>query len=143
MAKPGKKDRFQANNATGTGGKPGRRWKIQKGSKTGSTERINETYNILNNVVTGSFIPGISLHAFGPGVISSTKLIGNVLSDNGAGQVSGVTTGIEIAAGPSPSPVVSGTGTITGTQVLSNTTSNDYFNIYDGGTGTHVANMTE
>lgn len=90
---------------------------------------------ILNNVVSGGFIPGISLHAFGPGVISGTKLIGNELSDNGAGEISGDTTGIEIYAVPE-------VGVITGTQVLSSTISNDVFGVWHvGDTGTHIAHM--
>lgn len=76
---------------------------------------VNVTNNVIqNNLVTGSLIPGISIHAFGPGFISGTKLIGNVLSNNGVGDLSGKTTGIEIFAVPH-------VGVITGTQVQSDT----------------------
>ena len=34
---------------------------------------------VLHNVVTGGLIPGIALHAFGPGHITGTKLVGNLL----------------------------------------------------------------
>ena len=91
---------------------------------------------ILNNVVTGGLIPGISIHAFGPAVISGTKLIGNVLSNNGGvgDGVSNNTTGIEIFAVPG--------GVITGTQVLSDTISNDVYGVWHiGDTATHIANL--
>ncbi len=81
---------------------------------------------IQNNVVTGGFIPAISLHAFGPGTITSTKLIGNVLSSNGVGELSGETTGIEIFAVP-------GVGIITGTQVLHDNISNDHYGVWHVG----------
>ncbi len=91
---------------------------------------------ILNNVVTGSLIPGITLHAFGPGVISGTMLIGNVLSNNGVGEVSKQTTGIEIFAIPS-------VGTITGTQVLRDSVANDYYGVFHvGDTSTHIVSLT-
>lgn len=92
---------------------------------------------VLKNVVMGGFLPGISLHAFGPGVISGTQLTGNVLSNNGAGEVSGHTTGIEIFAVPN-------VGTITGTQVLKDSVSDDYYGVFHAGgaSAPHVANLT-
>jgi parallel beta-helix repeat protein len=90
---------------------------------------------ILNNVVTGGFLPGISLHAHGPAIISGTKLISNVLSNNGGGEAGEGTTGIEIY--PAASDAV-----ITGTQVLSDTVSNDDFGVWHSGdAGTHIANL--
>ena len=92
---------------------------------------------ILNNVVTGGFVPGISLHAFGPGVITGTKLIGNKLTNNGgAGDgLSNDSTGMEIFAVP-------GVGTISGTQVLTDTVSNDTYGVWHvGDVGTHTAHL--
>jgi hypothetical protein len=93
---------------------------------------------ILNNAITGGLIPGISLHAFGPATISDTKLVGNELSGNGAGAEPGLadnTTGIEIFAGFG--------GTISGTQVLSDSVSDDYYGVWHvGDTGTHISNLT-
>lgn len=91
---------------------------------------------ILDNEVAGGMNPGIVLHAFGPGNISGTKLIGNVLSHNGEGEISGSTTGIELFAVPQ-------VGVITGTQILSETISNDHFGVWHGGdSGTHTAHLT-
>lgn len=88
------------------------------------------------NVVTGGVIPGISLHAFGPAVISGTQLIGNKLTNNGTGELSKDTTGIEIFAVPS-------VGTISGTQVLADRVSNDYYGVWHANdTGTHIALLT-
>jgi Right handed beta helix region len=90
---------------------------------------------ILNNVVTGGFISGISLHAFGPAVITGTELIGNKLTNNGAGELSKDTTGIEIFAVPS-------VGTISGTQVLNDTISKAQFGVWHANdTGTHIAHL--
>jgi hypothetical protein len=92
--------------------------------------------SVLSNVITGGFIPGISLHAFGPAVITGTKLIGNKLTNNGAGELSKDTTGIEIFAVPS-------VGTISGTQVLADTISNAQFGVWHANdTGTHIALLT-
>ncbi len=95
---------------------------------------VSVTDNVIaHNIVTGGFIPGISLHAFGPGTIEDTGLIGNVLSSNGAGAVSEQTTGIEIFAVP-------GVGTIAGTQVLHQRIANDHFGVFHlGDTETHLA----
>ena len=91
---------------------------------------------VLKNVVTGGFLPGISLHAFGPGVISGTQLIGNVLSHNGAWEISKQTTGVEIFAVPN-------VGTIARTQILKDSVSDDYYGVFHtGDTGTHIANLT-
>jgi hypothetical protein len=90
---------------------------------------------ILNNTIRGGFLPGISIHAFGPGIITGTQLIGNILSNNGAGEVASGTKGIEIFAVP-------GVGVISGTQVLSDSVSNDDFGVWHiGDTGTHIANL--
>ncbi len=98
---------------------------------------VRVTDNVVSdNVVTGGFIPGISLHAFGPGVISGTQVTRNVLSDNGAGEVSLHTTGIEIFAAPH-------VGTIVGTQVLNERVMGDYFGVFHlGDTGTHIVRLT-
>lgn len=98
---------------------------------------VSLTDNVVShNVITNNLIPGISLHAFGPGVITGTQLIGNVLSYNGAGEVSKETTGIEIFAIP-------GVGTISKTQVLQETVTGDYYGVYHlGDTGTHVSQLT-
>lgn len=99
---------------------------------------------VLNNVVTGGLLPGIVLHCFPSGVISGTQLIGNVLSNNGAGEPGlpgdpQKSTGIAIVAVglPGPSPV------LTNTQVLSDTVSNDYYGVWVGNaTATHIVNLT-
>ncbi len=98
---------------------------------------VRLTNNVVShNVLTDNLIPCISLHAFGPGVITGTHLIGNVLSNNGTGELSRETTGIEIFAIP-------GVGTISKTQVLQETVTGDYYGVYHvGDTGTHVAQLT-
>ena len=103
----------------------------------GASGPVSVTNNVVSkNVVTGGDLPGISLHAFGPGTISGTQLVGNVLSSNGVGSVSGKTTGIEIFAVPN-------VGTIAGTQVLKDSISGDYYGVYHvGDTGTHIAGLT-
>jgi hypothetical protein len=92
--------------------------------------------NIQANEITGGFIPGISIHAFGPGVITDTLLINNRLSNNGAGEQSKDTTGIEIFAVPN-------VGTISGTRIVSDQISGDHFGVWHvGDTGTSVARLT-
>jgi parallel beta-helix repeat protein len=105
---------------------------IVAGGAFGPVQVMNNV--ILNNVVTGGLIPGISVHAFGPGaVISGTQLIGNVLSNNGAGELSGNTTGIEIGIVP---------GVIINTQILSDTVSNDVYGVWAwNATSTHIAHL--
>lgn len=100
----------------------------------GSYGAVNITNNVVsNNVATGGYIPGISLHAFGTGTISGTQLTGNVLSHNGVGGVSKQTTGIEIAALG---------GTISGTEVLRDRISYDYYGVYHvGDTNTTISNL--
>jgi parallel beta-helix repeat protein len=102
----------------------------------GALGPVNVMNNVIqDNVVAGGFIPGISIHAFGPGVITGTKLIGNVLSNNGAGEQSDNTTGIEIFAVP-------GVGVIKGTQVQSDTVINDYFGVWHvGDSGTTISGL--
>lgn len=80
---------------------------------------------IQNNMVVGGVIPGISIHAFGPGMIIGTQLIGNVLSNNGGlgDMVSNNTTGIEIFAVPH-------VGVIKDTLVQSNTVINDLYGVW-------------
>lgn len=91
---------------------------------------VNVTNTVIqNNVVMGGFLPGIAVHAFGPGTITGTKLIGNVLSNNGVGELSGNTTGIEIFAVPH-------VGVISGTQVLHDNISNDYYGVWHVGDDT-------
>ena len=98
---------------------------------------VNLEKNVIqDNVVTGGFIPGISLHAFGPAAITGTKLIDNKLSNNGGtgDRVSNDTTGTEIFAVP--------VGTISHTQVLTDTVSNDYYGVWHAGdVGTHIAHL--
>ncbi len=105
---------------------------VVAGGAFGPVQVMNNV--ILNNVVTGGLIPGISVHAFGPGAtISGTQLIGNVLSNNGAGELSGNTTGIEIGIVP---------GVITNTQILSDTISNDAYGVWAwNATSTHIAHL--
>ncbi len=104
----------------------------------GSYGTVNITNNVVsNNVVTGGFIPGISLHAMtsasGHGTISGTQLTGNVLSDNGFGGVSMQPTGIEIAALG---------GTISGTEVRRDRISFDFYGVYHiGDTNTTISNL--
>lgn len=102
----------------------------------GGSGPVHVTDSVVSfNVVTGGFIGGIMMHAFGPGVISGTQLIGNVLSGNGNGDVSGATTGIELFAVPN-------VGTITGTQVLHDSIDNAHFGLFHiGDTGTHVVKL--
>jgi Right handed beta helix region len=86
---------------------------------------------IENNTVTGGLIPGISIHAFGPGTITATRLIGNTLSNNGAGEISGNTTGIEIFAlfvAPPDGPGL--IGHISGTAIEDNTINNDHYGVF-------------
>jgi parallel beta-helix repeat protein len=91
---------------------------------------------ILKNVVAGGFLPGINIHAFGPGVITDTVVSHNVLSDNGTGEVAPGTKGIEIFAVP-------GVGTISGTQVIADSVSNDYFGVWHvGDANTKIINLT-
>ncbi|MCL6106912.1 MAG: right-handed parallel beta-helix repeat-containing protein [Actinobacteria bacterium] len=102
----------------------------------GAAGPVNVTNTIvLHNVVTGGLIPGIALHAFGPGNITGTKLIGNLLSDNGAGELSKNTTGIEMFAVPH-------VGVISGTKILSDKISNDFYGVWqDNATGTQIAHL--
>jgi parallel beta-helix repeat protein len=99
---------------------------------------VNVNNNVIqNNVVVGGVIPGISLHAFGPGVIVGTQLIGNVLSNNGGleDKVSNNTTGIEIFAVP-------GVGVIKDTGVQSDTAINDYYGVWHvGDSGTTISGL--
>jgi hypothetical protein len=91
---------------------------------------------VSHNTVTGGFLPGISIHAFGPGTITGTQLIANVLSDNGMGSVSGASTGVEIFAVP-------GVGVIGGTQILNDSVSNDSIGVFHvGDTATHISHLT-
>lgn len=104
---------------------------------------VNLSNNVVrNNTVSGGFLPGISLHAFGPGVITGTQLIGNELSNNGAGELSGNTTGIEIfalfVAPPGPGQV----GVISGTQILNDSVSNDYYGVWHAfDTGANIVKL--
>jgi parallel beta-helix repeat protein len=97
---------------------------------------VNVTDTLIkNNTVDGGDIPGISIHAFGPGNITGTQLIGNTLSNNGAGELSGDTTGIEIFAVP-------GVGIISGTLVLNDYVSNEYYGLWHvGDTDTQITNL--
>lgn len=82
--------------------------------------RVTRTV-VLHNTVTGGFIPGISLHASSPAVLSGTFLLDNVLSHNGGHPES---HGIEIATKD---------GTITGTRVLHDTVVDDYYGVFHVG----------
>lgn len=94
---------------------------------------------VSGNSVTGGGaegIPGISLHAFGPGTISGTRITGNKLFKNGVGEVSTQTTGIEIFAIP-------GVGTISGTQMTGNSVKDDFFGVFHvGDTGTTIVGLS-
>lgn len=90
---------------------------------------VNLKNNVIqDNAVVGGLIPGISIHAFGPGNISGTELVGNTLSNNAKGEsgLSPDTTGIEIFAVP-------GVGVIVGTQVQSDTVISDHHGIWHVG----------
>jgi hypothetical protein len=98
---------------------------------------------VLNNVVNDSLIPGLVVHSNAPGdVVSGTKLIGNVLSNDGALAEGPNTpylgTGIAIIAEVSdgePNPPA-----LTDTQLLSDTVSNDYYGVWVmNATSTHIA----
>lgn len=78
---------------------------------------------VMDNTVTGGFIPGISLHASSPGQVIGTVLLYNKLARNGAG-AGGQPTGIELATA---------TGTISGTQVIRDSVTNDYFGVFHVG----------
>jgi hypothetical protein len=85
---------------------------------------------VLHNTVTGGFIPGISLHAGPPAVLSGTLLIDNALARNGGSPNS---RGIEIAGAP---------GTIRATQVVNDRVSDDYYGLFSvGSVGTHLAGL--
>lgn len=88
---------------------------------------VNVTDNqVAFNVVEGGFIPGISIHQSGSGHVTSTKLIGNHLDNNGKGE------GIEIA----------GSGNISDTQILDDKVSNDTIGVFHvGDTNTKIANL--
>lgn len=107
---------------------------IVAGGAFGPVQLVNNM--VVDNTVIGGFIPGISLHAFGPGVITGTMVIGNVLSDNGAGAASHQPTGLEIAAIPH-------VGVIAGTQILHTTVASDYYGVFHtGDSGTHIAELS-
>lgn len=90
---------------------------------------------VAHNTVTGGFLPGIAIHAFGPGTITGTQLIDNVLSGNGTGEISHQSTGIEIFAVPN-------VGTIAGTQILHDTVEDAFFGVFHvGDTNTHVVRL--
>jgi parallel beta-helix repeat protein len=95
---------------------------------------VTLTDNVIEgNMVSGGLLAGIMIHAFGPGVITGTQLIGNQLTNNGAGELSLNTTGIEIYAVPH-------VGTISGTKVFGNTISGDYYGVWHtGDAGTLIA----
>ncbi len=87
---------------------------------------------VADNRISGGLLPGISLHAFGPGTIADTMLIGNVLTGSGTGAVSQQTTGIEMFAIPD-------VGVISSTQILHDVVTNDYYGVYHvGDTGTQI-----
>ncbi len=105
---------------------------------------------VLNNVVSGSVIPGIIVHSNAPGdYVSGTMLIKNEVSDNfgllsntgeptpnDAPQPTGINIVAEIFPGE-PSPPV-----LTDTQVLSNSVSNDVNGVWlCNSVGTHIANL--
>ena len=97
---------------------------------------VTLTDNVVQgNTVSGGVLAGIMIHAFRPGVITGTQLIGNRLMNNGAGELSKSTTGIEIYAVPA-------VGTVSGTKVLANTISGDNYGVWHAGdTGTLIAGL--
>ncbi len=115
---------------------------------TAATDNI-----ILRNVVNGGLLAGIVLHSWAPGgVVSGTHIIGNVLSNNGIGEPGDpndpqVPTGIVIVAEVGVPPMPGGPTlplpVLTGTQVLSNTVSNDVYGVWVcNATATHIAHLT-
>lgn len=88
---------------------------------------------VLNNVVTGGFIAGVAIHAYGPGIITGTKVIGNDLSFNGEPEQP---TGIDLFAVPH-------VGTIAGTQILHDSVANDEYGVFHiGDTDTHIVGLS-
>jgi hypothetical protein len=87
---------------------------------------------VVHNQVTGGYIPGISIHASAPGQVTTTQLLDNVLTRNGAG-AGQQPEGIELA---------SATGSIGSTQVLDDRVVDDYFGVFHvGDTGTRIAHL--
>lgn len=83
---------------------------------------------VLHNTVTGGIIPGISLHAGRPHVLSRTFLVDNTLAHNGGAP--GATHGIEIAGAPD---------SISGTQVVHDRVIDDTVGVFHvGDTGTNI-----
>lgn len=81
---------------------------------------------VLHNTVTGGIIPGISLHAGLPHVLSRTLLVDNTLAHNGGSP----SHGIEIAGAPD---------SISGTQVVHDTVIDDAVGVFHvNDSGTHI-----
>jgi len=98
---------------------------------------------VINNTVTGSAIMGIIVHSNAPGdVVSGTKIIGNILSNDGhegppydPTSPTGIAVVAEVPGGPSPS-------VLNRTQVLANTVSNETYGVWVyNAPDTHIANL--
>lgn len=94
---------------------------------------------ISDNIVDGSVLPGIAVHANAPGdVISHTTIENNLISNNGyypasfaspnTPTASNGTVGISLVAEAAPG--MSSPPTVTGTTVLSNTILNDKYGVW-------------
>ncbi len=97
--------------------------------------------DITSNVVTGSFLSGITVHANAPmDSITGTTIKGNTLSANNWGDVNGAprTDAIALEINPIPPPV---TPVLSSTEVLDNTIKGQYVGIWQGPrvTGTTVS----
>lgn len=87
---------------------------------------------ISRNTVTGGYIAGIGIHTSGGGVVTRTRILGNVYSGNG-GEEGPNGTGVEILSG----------GTADKTQVIGNAVSHDSYGVFHvGDTATHIVRLS-
>ena len=86
------------------------------------------TNNVFwHNTITGGLIPGISIHGSNDAQITGTRLIGNVMSNNGAG------TGVQITPAGA---------TVNDTKVLYDRVSDDVYGVFHtGDTNTEIAHL--
>ncbi|MGC8488488.1 MAG: right-handed parallel beta-helix repeat-containing protein [Clostridia bacterium] len=91
---------------------------------------------VLDNMVVGGFLPGISVHATaGPGSIVDNKIIGNTLENNGGGSGS-ESAGVQIIAVPEVG------GAISRTLVANNRVLDDTYGVYHiGDVGTRIVDL--
>lgn len=106
---------------------------------TSTTPEVSMNNQIIDNTITGGLIPGIIVHANAQyDQVINTLVQGNILSNNGfeGGQDAASPVGINIVA------EVPGLATITGTNVLNNNVTNDYYGVWYCNTSPSISGTT-